>query len=186
MESIEQIIKELLIDKLGVEADAIIPDASLENDLGIDSLDYVEIIMDLERGLNIIIYDDIAETANTVQDLIQIVEKLLLPKEGGELEVSVEMPKYKSHKEVWALKIKAIVIDDELPQRGRNRYSDGSAIITPEEEGYAPFKVDHAYMHKHKPFVGGYFVQHEGGYKSFSPAEAFEGGHTLLPQNPTG
>ena len=42
------------------------------------------------------------------------------------MSVSVEMPKYKSHKEVWALKIKSIVRDGE----GENRESDGSAIIT--------------------------------------------------------
>ena len=43
------------------------------------------------------------------------------------MSVSVEMPKYRSHKEVWALKIKSIVRDGE----GENRESDGSAIITP-------------------------------------------------------
>jgi hypothetical protein len=89
---------------------------------------------------------------------------------------SREMPKYQSHKQVWALKIKAIVRDGE----GENRESDGSAMITPEEEGYAPFRVEHEYMHKHKPEVGGYFVQYEDGYKSFSPAEPFESGYTRL------
>ena len=61
---------------------------------------------------------------------------------------------------------------------GENRETDGSAMITPEEEGYAPFKVDFEYMRKHKPQVGGYFVQYEDGYKSFSPAEPFESGYT--------
>ena len=36
------------------------------------------------------------------------------------------------------------------------------------------------YMHKHKPEVGGYYVVYEDGYKSFSPAGAFESGYTLL------
>jgi len=89
-------------------------------------------------------------------------------------DVQMEMPKYKCHKEVWALKIAAIVRDGE----GENRETDGSALITPEDPGYAPFRVDHAYMHKHKPEVGGYFVQYEGGYKSFSPAKAFEEGYS--------
>lgn len=89
---------------------------------------------------------------------------------------SREMPKYQSHKQVWALKIKSIVRDGE----GENRESNGSAIITPEEGGYAPFKVDHEYMHKHKPQEGGYYVVYEGGYKSFSPAEPFESGYTKL------
>lgn len=85
------------------------------------------------------------------------------------------MPKYKSHKEVWALKIKSLVSDGE----GEERESDGSAMITPEEEGYAPFKVDSEYMHKHKPQAGGYFVVYKDDYKSFSPAGAFEEGYTL-------
>ena len=49
------------------------------------------------------------------------------------MSISVEMPKYRSHKEVWALKIKSIVRDGE----GENSNSNVSAIITPEEEGYA-------------------------------------------------
>ena len=92
------------------------------------------------------------------------------------MSVSIEMPKYKSHKEVWALKIKSIVRDGE----GENRESDGSAIITPEEEGYAPFRVEGDYLHKHKPQVGGYYVVYKDGYKSFSPAEAFEEGNTRI------
>lgn len=85
-----------------------------------------------------------------------------------------EMPRYKSHKIVHALKIAAIKRDGE----GENRESDGSAMITPVEEGYAAFKVDHAYMRKHNPQVGGYYVVYPDGYKSWSPAEAFEGGYT--------
>jgi hypothetical protein len=92
------------------------------------------------------------------------------------MSTSREMPNYQSHKKVWALKIKSIVRDGE----GENRESDGSAMITPEEEVYASFKVDHEYMHKHKPQVGGYFVQYKGGYKSFSPAKEFEEGYTLI------
>lgn len=87
-----------------------------------------------------------------------------------------EMPKYKSHKEVWALKIKSIKRDGEE----ENRESDGSAMITPEEEGFAPFKVSEEYMHKHKPEVGGYYVLYKDGYKSFSPAKAFEEGNTRI------
>lgn len=90
--------------------------------------------------------------------------------------VEREMPKYKSHKIVWALKIKSIVRDGE----GENRETDGTAIITPEEEGYAPFEVSEEYMHKHKPEVGGYYVSYKDGYKSFSPAKAFEEGNTRV------
>ena len=86
------------------------------------------------------------------------------------------MPKYQSHKRVWALKIKSIKRDGE----GENRDSDGSAMITPVEEGYAPFRVEFDYMHKHKPEAGGYYVQYEDGYKSFSPAQPFEEGYKKI------
>lgn len=87
-----------------------------------------------------------------------------------------EMPKYLCHKEVHALKIAKIVRDGE----GENRETDGSAMITPADEGYAPFKVDNDFMWKHKPEVGGYYVVYEDGYKSFSPAEAFESGYSRV------
>lgn len=90
-----------------------------------------------------------------------------------------EMPRYKCHKEVWALKIKDIILDSDVAQK-ENRETDGGAMITPEEEGYAPFKVDHAYIQKHQPKVGGYYVLYKGGYKSFSPAEDFEDGYTRV------
>lgn len=87
-----------------------------------------------------------------------------------------ELPHYQCHKKVWALKISKIVRDGA----GEDRESDGSAMITPVENGYAPFKVDRDYMHKHKPEAGGYYVVYDDGYKSFSPANAFEEGYTLL------
>ena len=93
--------------------------------------------------------------------------------------VSIEMPKYKCHKEVWALKIKEIVLDSDLAKE-TNRETDGSAMITPEEEGFAPFKVDYDYLRKHKPEVGGYYVVYKGGYKSWSPASDFEDGYSKI------
>jgi len=79
-----------------------------------------------------------------------------------------EMPKYKCHKEVYALKIKEIVKDYD------------SSIITPEESGYLSFHVTFDYIRKHDPQVGGYYVVYKDGYKSFSPAKAFEDGYTLI------
>lgn len=78
--------------------------------------------------------------------------------------VQREMPRYVSHKQVWALRIKSI---------------DG-ATITPEDEGYAPFDVDGKYLTKHTPHVGGYYVVYGDGYCSFSPAAAFESGYTRI------
>ena len=90
-----------------------------------------------------------------------------------------EMPRYKCHKEVWALKIGKIHLDQE-DARQEGRDTDGHATITPEESGYAPFRVDAEYMRKHKPVVGGYYVVYADGYKSFSPAKAFDGGYTKV------
>ena len=90
---------------------------------------------------------------------------------------SIEMPKYKSHKEVHALKIKDIVFDtDEASKEGRE--TDGSAMLSFEEKPYADLKVYSDYINKHKPQKGGYYVVYEGGYTSWSPADAFEGGYT--------
>ena len=90
--------------------------------------------------------------------------------------VDREMPKYNCHKQVWALKIETIMPDSEVAKQ-HNRETDGSAMITPAEEDYAAFKVDAEYMSKHKPVAGGYYVVYKDGYKSFSPAEAFEEGY---------
>ena len=93
---------------------------------------------------------------------------------------SAEMPRYKSHKTVWALKIASIVLDADAARQDGNRETDGSATITPEDERYGPFKVGPAYVHKHQPKAGGYFVVYEDGYQSFSPADAFESGYTRI------
>jgi hypothetical protein len=81
-----------------------------------------------------------------------------------------EMPRYRCHKTVHALQIREIMSPTE----------DGGAMIIPKEPGYAPFKVDAAYMDKHKPTPGGYFVVYADGYRSFSPKEAFEDGYTRV------
>ena len=88
-----------------------------------------------------------------------------------------ELPRYKCHKEVWALKIGNIEYDYVLAKE-EGRETDGSAMITPVESGYARFKVDHDYMRKHDPKIGGYYVVYKGGYKSYSPADVFEEGYT--------
>ena len=90
-----------------------------------------------------------------------------------------EMPRYKCHKEVWALKIAEIVFDSDVASK-EGRETDGTAMITPVEKGFSPFKVDAEYVRKHHPQVGGYFVVYKDGYKSFSPAVAFEDGYSLV------
>ena len=88
----------------------------------------------------------------------------------------IELPRYKCHKEVHALKIKSI----EKHNEGEQAESDGSAMLTPTDHRYDRIHVDHEYMRKHKPHPGGYYVVYKDGYKSFSPAEQFEHGYTLL------
>ena len=87
-------------------------------------------------------------------------------------ENQMQMPRYKCHKEVWALKIKEIV--DNI---------SGDTMIYPVEKSYAEFKVDKEYMQKHKPVVGGYYVVYDDGYKSFSPAKAFEEGYSIIKKD---
>lgn len=93
---------------------------------------------------------------------------------------SRELPKYECHKKVWALKIKAIEPKIDSSRYGLEAIIHNGATITPAEEGYAPFEVDQAYINKHSPKVGGYYVVYADGYKSFSPADAFENGYTLI------
>ena len=98
--------------------------------------------------------------------------------DGGST-VQMEMPKYACHKEVWALKI-----GDIKPCRERNNddmcEADNSAVIWFVDSRYAPIRKDHQFMHKHAPKIGGYLVTYKDGYQSFSPAEAFEDGYTLI------
>lgn len=94
-------------------------------------------------------------------------------------EAAAEMPRYKCYKEVHALKIERIDLDSTVAST-EGRETDGSAMITPGDTGFAPFKVDHKFLRKHSPEVGGYYVVYKDGYKSFSPAEAFESGYSRL------
>ena len=94
-------------------------------------------------------------------------------------DAATEMPRYKCHKEVHALKIERIDLDSTIAI-AEGRDTDGSAMITPSDPGFATFKVDHEFLRKHSPKVGGYYVVYKDGYKSFSPAEAFEDGYSRL------
>ena len=67
MSTIDKVI-EVVIDKLGVEEDKIVPDASFIDDLGADSLDTVELVMALEEEFDIEIPDEEAEKIATVKD----------------------------------------------------------------------------------------------------------------------
>lgn len=76
------------------------------------------------------------------------------------------MPQYQCIKKVHALKIKHV---------------DNNQIV-PEDETFAPFNVSDEFIARNNPERGGYYVLYEDGYESFSPAEAFESGYTLINQ----
>ena len=74
MSDIQNRVKAIIVDKLGVDESEVTPNATFTNDLGADSLDTVELIMELEKEFNITIQDDQAEKITTVGDAIAYVE----------------------------------------------------------------------------------------------------------------
>ena len=68
-------VKDVIVDKLGVEEDSIKSEAHFVNDLGADSLDTVELIMEFEEEFGIEIPDDAAETIQTVGDAVKFIEE---------------------------------------------------------------------------------------------------------------
>ena len=74
MDNLENKIKEIIIDKLGIEESEITESASFTNDLGADSLDTVELIMEFEKEFNVSIPDEDAEKIGTVGDAISYLK----------------------------------------------------------------------------------------------------------------
>ena len=74
MSEIESKVNAIIVDKLGVEASEVKPEASFTNDLGADSLDTVELIMEFEKEFGVNIPDDQAEKISTVGDAIAYIE----------------------------------------------------------------------------------------------------------------
>ena len=92
--------------------------------------------------------------------------------------ITKELPRYRCHKEVWALKIKSVLRYDITYETKEN---DGSAVLHFFDDSYPPIRVSFDYVFKNNPFAGGYYVVHNDGYASWSSAEAFESGYTLIP-----
>ncbi len=74
---VEAKVKEIIMDKLGVEESQIVPEASFTNDLGADSLDTVELIMGFEQAFGIQIPENEAEKIATVGDAINLLKSKL-------------------------------------------------------------------------------------------------------------
>lgn len=75
MSDIADRVKNIIVDKLGVDANDVTPEASFDNDLGADSLDTVELIMEFEKEFKISIPDEAAESIKTVGDAVKYLEE---------------------------------------------------------------------------------------------------------------
>ncbi|HWV31296.1 MAG TPA: acyl carrier protein, partial [Dyadobacter sp.] len=68
-------VKQIIVEKLGVEESEVTPEANFQNDLGADSLDTVELIMEFEKEFNLSIPDDQAENIGTVGQAVAYLEE---------------------------------------------------------------------------------------------------------------
>lgn len=75
MSDFEAKVIKIIVDKLGVDESEITPEASYTNDLGADSLDTVELIMDFENQFGVEIPDEAAEKIQTVQDTFDYLKE---------------------------------------------------------------------------------------------------------------
>lgn len=76
MSEIKEKVVEIIVDKLGVDAAEVKDEASFTNDLGADSLDTVELIMELEKQFDVTIPDTDAEKIQTVGDAVAYIENV--------------------------------------------------------------------------------------------------------------
>lgn len=74
MADVDKKVKEIIVSKLGVDEAQITPEASFTNDLGADSLDTVELVMEFEKAFNLQIPDEDAEKIGTVGDAINYLK----------------------------------------------------------------------------------------------------------------
>ena len=75
MADIKEKVVSIIVDKLGVNPEDVVETASFANDLGADSLDTVELIMEFEKEFNVTIPDDKAEMISTVGDALKYIEE---------------------------------------------------------------------------------------------------------------
>jgi acyl carrier protein len=71
--SIEERVKDIIVDQLGVSADQVTPEAKFVEDLGADSLDTVELVMALEEEFDVEVPDDEAEKLQAVNDVVSFI-----------------------------------------------------------------------------------------------------------------
>lgn len=83
--------------------------------------------------------------------------------------VESQLPVYQCHKKVKALEIRSIINNE-----------DGTARIVPVETDFSPFEISSAYMEKHKPQPGGFWVRYKNGYESWTPGDVFRDGYSRI------
>jgi acyl carrier protein len=71
---IKQIVTDILVNKIGLEESEITADANFTKDLGIDSLDYAELVMEFEQAFDIKINDEETEGLNTIGDFVRFIK----------------------------------------------------------------------------------------------------------------
>ncbi len=74
MQNVQQKVTAILVEKLGIAESEITPNANFVKDLGIDSLDYAELVMDFEQTFSIKIPDDDAEKMQTINQAVSYIE----------------------------------------------------------------------------------------------------------------
>lgn len=87
-----------------------------------------------------------------------------------------QYPLYQCHKRVRAFCIA------EIQRNDNNAEDPAGATLVPDDENLEPRKVPGEYLERHKPEVGGYWVQYADGYESYSPAIPFEQGYALAAE----
>ncbi len=96
----------------------------------------------------------------------------------------MELPTYRCHKRVQAMRIAEIhLVMRPAPNTFPETLVETHLLVPgPTESVLESVEVDGAYMAKHKPRLGGYYVRYEDDYESFSPAKAFEDGYTRVEE----
>lgn len=74
MSDVFERVQKIIVERLGVDAEEVTPEASFKDDLGADSLDVVELVMELEDEFNIEISDEDAEKVTTVGEVVKYIE----------------------------------------------------------------------------------------------------------------
>lgn len=85
------------------------------------------------------------------------------------VQTTQELPKYRNHQEVRALKIKEVIVHDPAPG-----IPFAGASLLPEDGRYDPVSVEADWYDKHQPQAGGYYVVQAGGERTYESAKSFE------------